>query len=88
MTDINTVVACDSKLIEELRAKLKISIKKILDLNKEIDRLNEELQLADLKYKAIEDAINKQVYDPLNKGKKDDWSNTTRDNGSPIKEQS
>ena len=72
MTDINTVVACDSKLIEELRAKLKISIKKILDLNKEIDRLNEELQLADLKYKAIEDAINKQVYDPLNKGKKDD----------------
>lgn len=72
MTDINTVVACDSKLIEELRAKLKISIKKILDLNKEIDRLNEELQLADLKYKAIEEAINKQVYDPLNKGKKDD----------------
>jgi len=72
MTDINTVVACDSKLIEELRAKLKISVKKILDLNKEIDRLNEELQLADLKYKAIEDAINKQVYDPLNKGKKDD----------------
>lgn len=72
MTDINTVVACDSKLIEELRAKLKISVKKILDLNKEIDRLNEELQLADLKYKAIEEAINKQVYDPLNKGKKDD----------------
>ena len=72
MTDINTVVACDSKLIEELRAKLKISVKKILDLNKEIDRLNEELQLADLKYKAIEDAINKQVYDPLNKGKKND----------------
>tara|TARA_B100001939_G_C16803750_1_gene556818 strand:+ start:44 stop:262 length:219 start_codon:yes stop_codon:yes gene_type:complete len=72
MTDINTVVACDSKLIEELRAKLKISVKKILDLNKEIDRLNEELQLADLKYKAIEDAINKQVYDPLNRGKKDD----------------
>ena len=72
MTDINTVVACDSKLIEELRAKLKISVKKILDLKKEIDRLNEELQLADLKYKAIEDAINKQIYDPLNKGKKDD----------------
>ena len=72
MTDINTVVACDSKLIEELRAKLKISVKKILDLNKEIDRLNEELQLADLKYKAIEDAINKQVYDPLNRGKKND----------------
>ena len=72
MTDINTVVACDSKLIEELRAKLKISVKKILDLNKEVDRLNEELQLADLKYKAIEDAINKQIYDPLNRGKKDD----------------
>ena len=72
MTDINTVVACDSKLIEELRAKLKISVKKILDLNKEIDRLNEELQLAELKYKAVEEAINKQVYDPLNKGKKDD----------------
>lgn len=72
MTDINTVVACDTKLIEELRAKLKVSVKKILDLKKEIDRLNEELQLADLKYKAIEDAINKQVYDPLNRGKKDD----------------
>ena len=72
MTDINTVVACDTKLIEELRAKLKVSVKKILDLKKEIDRLNEELQLADLKYKAIEDAINKQIYDPLNKGKKDD----------------
>ena len=72
MTDINTVVACDSKLIEELRAKLKISVKKILDLNKEIDRLNEELQLAELKYKAVEEAINKQVYDTLNKGKKDD----------------
>ena len=72
MTDINTVVACDSKLIEELRAKLKISVKKILDLNKEVDRLTEELQLADLKYKAIEEAINKQVNDPLNKGRKDD----------------
>ena len=72
MTDINTVVACDTKLIEELRAKLKVSVKKILDLKKEIDRLNEELQLADLKYKAIEDAINKQIYDPLNRGKKDD----------------
>ena len=72
MTDINTVVACDTKLIEELRAKLKVSVKKILDLKKEIDRLNEELQLADLKYKAIEDAINKQIYDPLNRSKKDD----------------
>ena len=72
MTDINTVVACDTKLIEELRAKLKVSIKKILDLKKEIDRLNEELQLADLKYKAIEKAINKQVNDPLNKGREND----------------
>ena len=72
MTDINTVVACDQKLIEELRAKLKISVKKILDLNKEIDRLNEELQLADLKYRAVEEAINKQVNDPLNKGREND----------------
>ena len=72
MTDINTVVACDSKLIEELRTKLKISVKKILDLKKEIDRLNEELQLADLKYKAVEEAINKEVNNRLNRGKSDD----------------
>lgn len=72
MTDINTVVACDSKLIEELRTKLKISVKKILDLNKEVDRLTEELQLADLKYKAIEEAINKEANNRLNRGKSDD----------------
>ena len=72
MTDINTVVACDQKLIEELRAKLKNSVKTILDKNKEIDRLNEELQLAELRYRAVEDAINKEVNDRLNRGKSDD----------------
>ena len=72
MTDINTVVACDQKLIEELRAKLKQSVKTILDKNKEIDRLNEELQLAELKYRAVEDAINKEVNNRLNRGKSDD----------------
>ena len=72
MTDINTVVACDQKLIEELRAKLKQSVKTILDKNKEIDRLNEELQLAELKYRAVEEAINKEVNNRLNRGKSDD----------------
>ena len=72
MTDINTVVACDQKLIEELRAKLKQSVKTILDKNKEIDRLNEELQLAELKYRAVEEAINKEVNSRLNRGKSDD----------------
>lgn len=70
--DMKTVVACDQKLIEELRAKLKNSVKTILNKNKEIDRLNEELQLAELKYKAVEDAINKEVNDRLNRGKSDD----------------
>jgi FtsZ-binding cell division protein ZapB len=72
MTDINTVVACDQKLIEELRAKLKNSVKTILDLNKEIDRLKEELQLSELKYDNLEAAIKREAASRMNRGKSDD----------------
>lgn len=70
--DMKTIVACDQKLIEELRAKLKDSVKTILDKNKEIDRLNEELQLSQLKYDNLEAAIKREAASRMNRSKSDD----------------
>ena len=54
-------------LVEELRAKLKLKIDDILDLRKQLDLAKEEIQLVELKYNKLKDAIEKESNDRLNK---------------------
>tara|TARA_R110002110_G_scaffold3793_1_gene19769 strand:+ start:191 stop:445 length:255 start_codon:yes stop_codon:yes gene_type:complete len=57
------------KLIEELRAKLKKSLQETLQLRKDLDLGREELQLSELKYNKLKDAITLQIDDKLNKAR-------------------
>ena len=59
-------------LVDELRDKLKKKCNDVLDLRKEIDRLNEELQLCELRYNTIKTKVDEYTQDPLNKGRIDD----------------
>ena len=61
-------------LVDELRDKLKKKCNDVLDLRKEIDRLNEELQLCELRYNTIKTKVDEYTQDPLNKGRIDDSS--------------
>ena len=57
------------KLIEELRAKLKKSLQETLQLRKDLDLGREELQLSELKYNKLKDAITLEIDDKLNKAR-------------------
>ena len=57
------------KLIEELRAKLKKSLQETLQLRKDLDLGREELQLSELKYNKLKDAITLEIDDRLNKAR-------------------
>jgi uncharacterized coiled-coil DUF342 family protein len=61
-------------LVDELRDKLKKKCNDVLDLRKEIDRLNEELQLCELRYRTLKNKVDEYTQDPLNKGRIDDSS--------------
>ena len=61
-------------LVDELRDKLKKKCNDVLDLRKEIDRLNEELQLCELRYRTLKTKVDEYTQDPLNKGRIDDSS--------------
>ena len=61
-------------LVDELRDKLKKKCNDVLSLRKEIDRLNEELQLCELRYRTIKTKVDEYTQDPLNKGRIDDSS--------------
>ena len=61
-------------LVDELRNKLKKKCNDVLDLRKEVDRLNEELQLCELRYNTIKTKVDEYTQDPLNKGRIDDSS--------------
>ena len=61
-------------LVDELREKLKKKCNDVLDLRKEVDRLNEELQLCELRYNTIKTKVDEYTQDPLNKGRIDDSS--------------
>ncbi len=69
-------------LVDELRDKLKKKCNDVLDLRKEVDRLNEELQLCELRYNTIKTKVDEYTQDPLNKGRIDDSSrwNSPRSN--------
>ena len=54
--------------------KLKKKCNDVLSLRKEVDRLNEELQLCELRYNHLKDKIDEYTQDPLNKGRIDDSS--------------
>jgi len=57
------------KLIEELREKLKKSLQETLQLRKDLDLGREELQLSELKYNKLKDAITLEIDDKLNKAR-------------------
>ena len=57
------------KLIEELRVKLKKSLQETLQLRKDLDLGREELQLSELKYNKLKDAITLEIDDKLNKAR-------------------
>ena len=57
------------KLIEELRAKLKKSLQETLQLRKDLDLGREELQLSELKYNKLKDAITLEIDYKLNKAR-------------------
>lgn len=61
-------------LVAQLREKLKKKCDDVLNLRKEVDRLNEELQLCELRYNTIKSKIDEYTQDPLNKGRIDDDS--------------
>jgi uncharacterized coiled-coil DUF342 family protein len=61
-------------LVDELRNKLKKKCNEVLSLRKEVDRLNEELQLCELRYTTIKNKVDEYTQDPLNKGRIDDSS--------------
>jgi len=65
-------------LVAQLREKLKKKCDDVLSLRKEIDRLNEELQLCELRYSTIKNKIDEYVKDPLNRRIDDDtrWKYT------------
>lgn len=54
-------------LVDELRDKLKKKCNDVLDLRKEVDRLNEELQLCELRYNTIKNKVDEYTQDPLNR---------------------
>jgi hypothetical protein len=57
------------KLIEELRVKLKKSLQETLQLRKDLDLGREELQLSELKYNKLKNAITLEIDDKLNKAR-------------------
>ena len=59
-------------LVDELRNKLKKKCNDVLNLRKKVDRLNEELQLCELRYNTIKTKVDEYTQDPLNKGRIDD----------------
>tara|TARA_Y100000004_G_C8619327_1_gene288107 strand:- start:118 stop:375 length:258 start_codon:yes stop_codon:yes gene_type:complete len=54
-------------LVDELRVKLRLKCDEILKLRKELDLAREETQLAELKYNKLNDAVEKEANDRLNK---------------------
>lgn len=69
--NISDVLSDCHQLVAELRQKLKTKCQDVLNLRKEIDRLNEELQLCELRYTTIKNKIDEYTQDPLNKGRID-----------------
>ena len=57
------------KLIEELRVKLKKSLQETLQLRKDLDLGREELQLSELKYNKLKNAITLEIDNKLNKAR-------------------
>tara|TARA_R100000482_G_C5086381_1_gene128639 strand:+ start:555 stop:788 length:234 start_codon:yes stop_codon:yes gene_type:complete len=72
--NISDVLSDCHQLVAELRQKLKTKCQDVLNLRKEVDRLNEELQLCELRYTTIKNKIDEYTQDPLNKGRIDDSS--------------
>ena len=55
------------EVIEDLKLRLGEKVKRILDLEKQVDYHKEEAQLAELKYDNLKKAVEKQANDRLNK---------------------
>ena len=72
--NISDVLSDCHQLVAELRQKLKTKCQDVLNLRKEVDRLNEELQLCELRYNTIKTKVDEYTQDPLNKGRIDDSS--------------
>jgi len=74
---LNEVLKDCHDLVAELRVKLKLKCDDILKLRKDLDLAREEIQLAELRYNTLKDAVDKAANDKLNKarGKLNDWSN-------------
>ena len=72
--NISDVLSDCHQLVAELRQKLKTKCQDVLNLRKEVDRLNEELQLCELRYTTIKTKVDEYTQDPLNKGRIDDSS--------------
>ena len=69
--NISDVLSDCHQLVAELRQKLKTKCQDVLNLRKEVDRLNEELQLCELRYTTIKNKVDEYTQDPLNKGRID-----------------
>ena len=55
------------EVIEDLKLRLGEKVKRILDLEKQVDYHKEEAQLAELKYDNLKKAVEEQANDRLNK---------------------
>ena len=66
---LNEVLKDCHDLVAELRVKLKLKCDDILKLRKDLDLAREEIQLAELKYNTLKDAVDKAANDKLNKAR-------------------
>ena len=66
---LNEVLKDCHDLVAELRVKLKLKCDDILKLRKDLDLTREEIQLAELRYNTLKDAVDKAANDKLNKAR-------------------
>ena len=66
---LNKVLKECHNLVAELRVKLKLKCDDILKLRKDLDLAREEIQLAELRYNTLKDAVDKAANDKLNKAR-------------------
>ena len=66
---LNEVLKDCHDLVAELRVKLKLKCDDILKLRKDLDLAREEIQLAELRYNTLKDAVDKAANDKLNKAR-------------------
>tara|TARA_Y100001938_G_scaffold7100_1_gene8783 strand:- start:408 stop:665 length:258 start_codon:yes stop_codon:yes gene_type:complete len=66
---LNEVLKDCHDLVAELRVKLKLKCDDILKLRKDLDLAREEIQLAELRYNTLKNAVDKAANDKLNKAR-------------------